>query len=272
MTEVEWLANTSSKRMIRFLARPLADRKALLFDVGCCRRLGDLLADPRSNEALAVLERFADGDATVAQLRSAAASATAAAEKVDAPRIAMDRLVAQKAPQANSTKFREQHRQAGRLHWAAYAVVDAFECVNHLRATPQYLLGSTHTLMRCQNALRDDGPLVGTGANEDAFGVDAARLAESKHQAHLVRDVFGNPFRRVVFDPRWRVHVTFDLGRSAYEQRRANQGQLDNAQLAVLSDALEEVGCTDEAILSHLRSAGPHVRGCWALDLLLGKQ
>ena len=48
-------------------------------------------------------------------------------------------------------------------------------------------------------------------------------------------------------------------------------GTLDRARLAVLSDALEEVGCTDTALLSHLRSPGPHVRGCWALDLVLGK-
>jgi hypothetical protein len=39
-----------------------------------------------------------------------------------------------------------------------------------------------------------------------------------------------------------------------------------------LADALEDAGCTDADILSHLRSPGPHVRGCWALDLLLGKE
>jgi hypothetical protein len=43
-------------------------------------------------------------------------------------------------------------------------------------------------------------------------------------------------------------------------------------QIAVLADALEDAGCTDKALLTHLRSPGPHVRGCWALDLVLGKQ
>jgi hypothetical protein len=272
VTEAEWLANTSSKRMMRFLARPLADRKAILFDAACCRRLGDLLTDRRSREALAVLERFADGGATKEQLRKESAAAAAAAAKVDAPRQAMDRLVAQQAPEADSPAFRQEHRRASRLHWAAYAVVDAFECVKHLRRTPSYLLGSTHVLMRCQNALSGDGPLVGPGSNEDAFGVDAPRLAESKHQADLVRDVFGNPFRHVVFKPAWRrVPAAPELARSAYEQHLASEGRLDNARLAVLSDALEEAGCTDEAILTHLRSTGPHVRGCWALDLVLGR-
>jgi hypothetical protein len=44
------------------------------------------------------------------------------------------------------------------------------------------------------------------------------------------------------------------------------------ACLGVLSDALEEAGCDKEDILNHLRGPGPHVRGCWALDLLLGKE
>ena len=43
-------------------------------------------------------------------------------------------------------------------------------------------------------------------------------------------------------------------------------------RLAVLFDALEEAGCDDAEILNHLRSPGPHVRGCWAVDLLLGKE
>jgi hypothetical protein len=50
------------------------------------------------------------------------------------------------------------------------------------------------------------------------------------------------------------------------------EGRLDNARLAVLADALEDVGCTDQEILQHLRAPGVHVRGCWALDLLLLKE
>jgi len=42
--------------------------------------------------------------------------------------------------------------------------------------------------------------------------------------------------------------------------------------LAILADALEEAGCADTDILDHLRGPGPHVRGCWAVDLILGKQ
>jgi hypothetical protein len=42
-------------------------------------------------------------------------------------------------------------------------------------------------------------------------------------------------------------------------------------RMPVLADALEDAGCTDAELLAHLRSPGPHVRGCWAIDLLLGR-
>ena len=56
-----------------------------------------------------------------------------------------------------------------------------------------------------------------------------------------------------------------------YEDRDLPSGHLDNARLAVLGDALEDAGCTDADILKHCRGSGPHVRGCWVVDLLLGK-
>jgi hypothetical protein len=90
--------------------------------------------------------------------------------------------------------------------------------------------------------------------------------------ADLVREVFGNPIRPRRPDPAWLHPTVLSLAGAAYEERSMPAGELDPARLAVLSDALEEAGCTDEAILSHLRSPGPHVRGCWAVDLVLGKE
>ena len=61
------------------------------------------------------------------------------------------------------------------------------------------------------------------------------------------------------------------LAQAAYDERELPSGTLDATRLAVLADALEEAGCPDRTILDHLRGPGPHVRGCWAVDLLLGK-
>jgi hypothetical protein len=68
------------------------------------------------------------------------------------------------------------------------------------------------------------------------------------------------------------LEIPITLAQAAYEERELPSGHLDNTCLAVLSDALEEAGCTDDAILMHLRSPGLHVRGCWETDLLLTKE
>jgi hypothetical protein len=95
--------------------------------------------------------------------------------------------------------------------------------------------------------------------------------AEPKAQAALLRDVFGNPFRPAAFRPAWRTAQATSLAEAAYEDRALPEGALDVERLSVLADALEEGGCTEAALLAHLRSPGPHVRGCWALDLVLGR-
>jgi hypothetical protein len=94
-------------------------------------------------------------------------------------------------------------------------------------------------------------------------------------QSALLHDLFGPlPFRPVSLTPAvlaWNDATVARLARATYEERHMPEGTLDNARLAVLADALEEAGCSDADILGHLRGLGPHVRGCWIVDLLLGK-
>jgi hypothetical protein len=96
-------------------------------------------------------------------------------------------------------------------------------------------------------------------------------LAEAHVHCGLLRDVFGNPFRPVTLDANGLTPAVRTLARAAYEDRALPSGELDRQCLAVLADALEEAGCTDVQLLGHLRGPGPHVRGCWPLDLLLAK-
>jgi len=63
-----------------------------------------------------------------------------------------------------------------------------------------------------------------------------------------------------------------DLVSAAYEERTLPPGTLKPDRLLTLAQALEEAGCGDAELISHLRSAGPHYRGCWAVDTVLGKE
>jgi hypothetical protein len=104
-------------------------------------------------------------------------------------------------------------------------------------------------------------------AAEDA--AEKARRAESLVQAGLIRDLFGDLFRTVALASAQRTPTIVALARAAYDERQLPRGELDLHRLAVLADALEEAGAPDEMV-AHLRSPGPHVRGCFVVDLCLG--
>jgi hypothetical protein len=93
-----------------------------------------------------------------------------------------------------------------------------------------------------------------------------------REEQRLMREIFGNPFRPSQADLAWLAHASgavARLARSAHDERIPPRAALDPARLAVLADALEEAGCSNREMLDHLRDPGPHVRGCWVVDLLL---
>jgi hypothetical protein len=87
---------------------------------------------------------------------------------------------------------------------------------------------------------------------------------EEAHQVHVLRDIFGNPFRPVFLNPDWRTEAVLALAGAMYEDR-------DFSAMPILADALEDAGCDDPEILHHCRRSDPHQRGCWVLDCLLNK-
>jgi hypothetical protein len=84
-------------------------------------------------------------------------------------------------------------------------------------------------------------------------------------QADLLREVLGpSPFRPVAVEPGWLTPPVVALARGAYEERAFDR-------LPFLAGALEETGCTSPEVLNHYRQAGVQARGCWVLDLVLGR-
>ncbi len=84
-------------------------------------------------------------------------------------------------------------------------------------------------------------------------------------QIELLRCVFGNPFRPATLDSNWRTSTAVAIARGMYDSR-------DFAATPILADALQDAGCENEDVLTHCRGPGPHVRGCWVVDLVLGKE
>ena len=120
----------------------------------------------------------------------------------------------------------------------------------------------------------DAAEAAGAGGLDSHLPVYAALRGadEIAAKCHLLRDIFGPlPFRPVQPDPAWQTPQVVVLAQAAYEEREMPHGTLDPTRLAVLADALEDTGCDQADLLAHLRGPGLHVRGCWVVDLILGK-
>ena len=108
-------------------------------------------------------------------------------------------------------------------------------------------------------------------AEEGRSGADAraserqAITRERQRQVAALRCIFGNPFKPVAVEPSWLTSDVLALARGIYEEKAFDR-------CPILADALQDAGCANEDALNHLRHDANHVRGCWALDLLLGKR
>jgi hypothetical protein len=203
-----------------------------LFAVACCRRAWRHLVDERSRNTVEMGERYADRLARAEELERADGEAMSALDEICTSKGYDIRGVLRKAP------FSFQRGASAVIRWACAAAWTATEDAERAAWT--------------------------------AEGV--ANRKELAANCNLLRCIFGNPFRPDTINPASLTPTVLTLGSAAYQERYLPSGELDIAHLAILADALEEGGCQDADILAHLRSSGVHVRGCWALDLLLGKE
>lgn len=87
---------------------------------------------------------------------------------------------------------------------------------------------------------------------------------EEYQQISLLHDIAGNPFRPVSVNPEWLTSTVVAIARQIYMKKGFTA-------MPILADALLDAGCEDPEVIDHCRSGGPHVRGCWVVDMVLGK-
>jgi hypothetical protein len=205
-----------------------------LFACACARRFAPLLSSAQGRQALEIAEQFADWAASCAELDAAHAAAEAMSDPhLRAREIAL--LLTQSRDLSDDAELALAVTTARRI---AGATAD-----------------TAHPLR--ERDWEDDWSPAW-----DAW--HAAGKAESKVQAALVRDLFGNPFRPAYLAPGWRKPAVLAIAQGMYGDRCFDD-------LPILADALEEAGCREAAILSHCREPGLHARGCWVVDAVLGR-
>jgi hypothetical protein len=238
VTEAEWLACEDPITAVAEVSPHATDRKLRLFLCACCGRVLDGTPPERRlfrgyyagsfeqlQRALGVVEQFAEGEV------GADALAQARRDAKDSE------YVPPSVDYGGETEF-----------WREVAAV--------------IVAAADHPVVRdvlnaCRYATMSQS-VATPGESVDQYD------AERRWQTAILRDVFGNPFRPVTFDPRWRTESAVALARRVYAER-------DFSLMPILSDALQDAGCENADLLAHCRGAGPHVRGCWVLDHVLGK-
>jgi hypothetical protein len=197
------------------------------------------MTDARCRTAVEVGERYADGRATPGELTEASEEAF-----------------------CRRSDLKSHDAEAAAIA-AAFAVVDPADRDPNLPpiTTVWAVQGTSDDLL---HFVQEAGMISG-GRHQTEVAKKEAADAERAAQANVLRDVFGNPFRLVSADPAWRTPHVVKLAQAIYDEHRFQD-------LPVLADALEEAGCDRTEVLGHLRSPGPHVRGCYVVDLLLDKE
>ena len=252
MTEEQWLNCTDPTAMLAFARTKLSDRKLILFGCACCRRQWHILPDDGCKSAVETAERFVDGVCNSEELRLARMRTEA-----EHPNLYWPECCGEHAALA--------------AFFAAFGATAAGEF-----QAKHPLGGETFDTMLA--ALKDEVAAQIASAispvQEDDFNGERSEAEfndEQAAQCELLRDILGSPSRDVIVEPESRTPILFALAQGAYAERHLPDGTLDSVRLNVLADALEDAGCTDPVILRHCRGPGPHVRGCWVLDLILGR-
>ncbi|MFO0928305.1 MAG: hypothetical protein U0736_14910 [Gemmataceae bacterium] len=252
MTDQEWWTSPDPQAVcanVREAATPLrtrwsgyrparrftvSDRKWRLIDLGCARRAIPALAIPQLGDIIAALEEHVDAD--------------------------LDTLgvVARVATLAEAVRPRLFHPA-----WLIHGLSNTLTLTQFLQA---WRGGSDLFALTAEACVA--AAVAALPPHERAAGRERLLADERARQADLVRDVLGYLFVADRPDPVW-LQMNDGIVRRLAETMYHTRTYTD---FPVLGDALEDAGCTSAAILDHCRGGGDHTRGCWVLDLLLGKE
>jgi hypothetical protein len=228
MTEAEWLAANDPTEMLEELGTAYK-RKLRLFACACCRRVWSHLQDSRSKLSVEASEQFADREIGKPELKAAQLAAMLGKSRIDEYVFPAENAAASVARPNVVTRWVAQLTcwAIGNRSATTYAVSQGVLSVVQKR--------------------------------------EIAQQREAQYQAFLLRDIFGNPFRPIQFDPAWFTPTVVALANGIYADRAFDR-------MPILADALEEAGCDNADVLLHCRGDSPHVKGCWVVDAVLGKE
>lgn len=250
MTEAEWRSAEDPKPMLEFLICRAADRKLRramvrklrLCAAACARRVWPLLPGERGRSWIEIAEALADDRTVAVDVERERADYGEAFQHIDGWRQERANRVSYYSLSAAQGTIQLEAEFLG--HWTRRG-----GGVAQLTDVPVWAARALAHLSRPDDEAEMDWAIF---------------FRELAAFVPIVWEVFGNPFETPRFDARWRTADTAGLAVAIYEDRAFGR-------MPILGDALMDAGCEDQDIIAHCQGQGPHVRGCWVVDLLLGK-
>jgi hypothetical protein len=246
-------------------------RQVRLYMVACCELKATEFFDPRIRNALEIAVWCADDP------RAEAVAEAVWSELITSPRPQLP----QTGPEGELARGISDTQRLLEEWWEGVRYMNVRHAITHavylsLREKPGEVFtgGAGNAAEYCALAIdHTDSLLSGVMPEDidpDGWELDAPITKNNVRDAiaGLLREIFGNPFRPVTVDPawlRWNDGTVPKIAQGIYEERAF-------CRLPILHDALLDAGCDNEDILAHCRGDGPHVRGCWVIDLILGKE
>ncbi len=243
MTETEWLDSTDPVAMLENLQHRTTTRKLRLFSCACCRTIWNWIADERSRRSVICAERYADSLLTEDERQVVLAEAVVAFQEASSTWNDFACKIYKGGRNPNESELATENTLAFRITAAVAA-----------RGTLNYKTSETFLVEAGRIAHRACQVL----ANAERHAASGEMIAT------LLRDIVGNYFCPTKIDGHLRTPLVNTLAQSIYDDRAF-------FRMPELGDALEAEGCIDAEILARCRSERPHMRGCWAIDLILGK-
>lgn len=299
MTELEWFQCANPHLMLEHLAKqrvaakwPLpswlvfrrnkdASRQNLLFAIACCRRIEGLLVDQRSRYALDIAEKLADGRAGRRERHLAVAAANAAAFDASSPRMGVGGWLAAAQARAAETvaaALTEHNpasvaaaraKEAARAQAKAKVITSAGSTGTPASPPAGESSWNSGVIVAATSAVPAD-PSAGSVVRSNTSASSVVRLEEvawaneATIQCEYLRDIFGNPFHPATINRQILLKTeAITMARRIYDERAFTR-------LPEIAEVLSSVGIDHQGLLAHCRQPGNHVRGCWAIDLLLG--
>jgi hypothetical protein len=227
MDEHQWIISTESAALLDFVATVVDERKLRLVACGFVRRHWGTLKFIRQQQAVLFAERWAEGTANLEELPTL--QERLQMDAADAP------LFETYLFQAAVDVLNESALEAARL------------CRERM----------------IQHAAQEEAYGMPPGIDESRY-TQQARVAESRGQCAVIREIVANPFCPLQLQRHWLRHQDGAAGHLLQLIREEQRF----GELPFLADALEDAGCSEDRLLRHLRESSGHLRGCWALDAL----